>query len=548
MLGPLLRAGILSFFHYRNRSILTRLETNCIVLIPWIFAHPSISPAFFRGVTLLWQLHELGESSSMSVEDLWRTNAELAQGFRLVAQAQVHEQLGMPPPPAPASLTVASPTAPPLPIHPQPILPSVQPAQPTQPQPQALPQPPPPQPQPQPQQQPQIAIQLPLGTPPPWAAKPPPRQDLDRAVQLANEVTVGARAAQEASVRGDLAGGQVQAMEAAGKAAMLTCLLGGEAATWGVEVGMYLDNLEPLDVRALLRGNPAAVRRLYGEGFPFWCKQDGTRFAKQGQLDAHMDLLFRRKRARREQKSLISREWYCTEDQWLTDFGRLRAPAAGTDDSKEGGDGGEAVEGNHAEDEENGEVARACVPADDRFSRCRICGLLMDMYYDNDEEEWMYTNACYVMVRGNGGEEAWDEDDLGDGAESNAGQSGGDADGDDDSVGDATGRLRQIIVHKTCLDGSGLREKDEITWADLMPGTPRGQDSHADNGALDAQHSEDECGEQDERDWPGAIRNSNGEKRDLDEQEGLTGETGEGPVIEDDGPPLKRSKAERGAQ
>ena len=333
----------------------------------------------------------------------------------------------------------------------------------------------------------------------------------------------------------------MRAAEAARKAAMLTCLLGGEAAAWGLEVGMHLNDLDPLDVRTLARGNPAAVRRLYGEGFPFWCKQDGTRFAKQGQLDAHMDLLFRRKRARREQKGLISREWYCTEEQWLTDFGRLRAPAAAAGNGEGEGKGeGDAAEGEGAEGDENGDLARACVPADDRFSRCRICGLLMDMFYDNEEEEWMYTNACYVMVRGNGGEDAWEEDDLGDGmGDGSAGQSEGDA----DSVGEEAGRLRQIIVHKTCLDGSGLREKDEITWADLMPGTPQGTSG---NGALDALYPGEEEGESDERDWSGDIGPSNGESREAEGGGESTEEPDGAPTADVDEPPLKRIKAEVG--
>ncbi|CAM9853530.1 unnamed protein product, partial [Hapterophycus canaliculatus] len=238
------------------------------------------------------QLLELGESSNMSLDDLWRTNAELASGFRLVAQAQVHEQLGLPPPPPPPGVAMG-----PL------------------------------------QQQP----------PPPHQAHPSLPPDFGRAVQVANEVAAGARVALDASLRGDPAGAQVHAAEAAGKAAMLACLLGGDAAaavggsggTGSGGVGVYLADLDPLDARALARGNPAAVRRLYGEGFPFWCKQDGTRFATQVQLDAHMDLLFRRKRARREQKGAASREWYCTDEEWMTDFGRL-APRAGS--GREGGE------------------------------------------------------------------------------------------------------------------------------------------------------------------------------------------------------------------
>ncbi|CAM9954921.1 unnamed protein product, partial [Laminaria digitata] len=86
--------------------------------------------------------------------------------------------------------------------------------------------------------------------------------------------------------------------------------------------------------------------------------------------------------------------------------------------------------------------SKSCVPADERFSKCRICGERFLMFYDNDEEEWMYRNACHIWVHGSGG---------------GGGPSG----------------ARQIIVHKLCLDVSGLRDKEEITWRDLMPGTPR---------------------------------------------------------------------------
>lgn len=503
------------------------------------------------------QLLELGESSTMSLDDLWRTNAELASGFRLVAQAQVHEQLGLPPPPPPPAIIIGplqqQQQQPPPPHQTAPPLPQV----PHQQQPPQQPQPPPQQQQP-PRSQPQLSIQLPLGTPPPWAAKAPPSQDFGRAVQVANEVAAGARVALDASLRGDLSGAQVQAAEAAGKAAMLACLLGGDAAAAvggglggaGAGGGVYLADLDPLDVRSLARGNPAAVRRLYGEGFPFWCKQDGTRFAKQAQLDAHMDLLFRRKHARRELKGVAaSREWYCTDEEWMTDFGRLAPPAgSGDGDGEAEGEaegGGDGEEDGGADEDADPDGSKSCVPADERFSKCRICGDRFLMFYDNDEEEWMYRNACYVTVKG-GGE----------------GEGGAGEDEEDEEAGcapgEAAGGARQIIVHKLCLDVSGLRDKDEITWADLMPGTPRQKKRPAEGGgALDAaffgEGGDDAAEQEDDKDGAGETGDSSG-PRVSDSGSGDGGGDanggrphGEGDG-EDDGPPLKRAKAEGAAE
>ncbi|CAM9361633.1 unnamed protein product, partial [Hapterophycus canaliculatus] len=105
-----------------------------------------------------------------------------------------------------------------------------------------------------------------------------------------------------------------------------------------------------------------------------------------------------------------------------------------------GGSGDDQVE---ADGDPDG--SKSCVPADERFSKCRICGDRFLMFYDNDEEEWMYRNACYISVKGDRGSEG-----------------------------------RQIIVHKLCLDVSGLMNREEITWRDLMPGTPRQRKRPAD--------------------------------------------------------------------
>ena len=355
----------------------------------------------------------------------------------------------------------------------------------------------------------------------------------------------------DASMRGDVSGAQVQAAEVAGKAAMLACLLGGDAAAavggsggggggGGGGVGVYLADLDPLDVRALARGNPAGVRRLYGEGFPFWCKQDGTRFATQVQLDAHMDLLFRRKRARREQKGAASREWYCTAEEWMTDFGRLAPPAGagpgdgdGEGSGSGGGDGGGGDEDGRLEEDGDPDGSKSVVPADERFSKCRICGDRFIMFYDNDEEEWMYRNACYVTVKGGEGGAGEEEEE-----EDGAGVAG---EGDEE---EGAGGTRQIIVHKLCLDVSGLRDKEEITWTDLMPGTPRQRKRATDDdGALDAAFfGEGDDDEADSGEKRAAEDAASGSDRGDGEDDANGGGGGS------DGPPLKRVKAEPGTE
>ena len=382
-------------------------------------------------------------------------------------------------------------------------------------------------------------------------------------MQLAGEVAAGARAAHETSMRGDLAGGQVLAVEAAGKAATLACLLGGDSACWGGGdggtggAGMHLADLDPLDARALARGNPGSVRRLYGEGFPFWCKQDGTRFGTQVQLDAHMDLLFRRKRARREQKGAASREWYCTGEQWMTDFGRLGPPAPGPGEGEaaagtggEGGGGGEGGDGDADQDENaDPDGAKSCVPADERFSKCRICGDRFLMFYDNDEEEWMYRNACHIWVHGTGGGGVGDDD----GGEED-GLAGEDDGGEEGEGGKRKDGARQIIVHKLCLDVSGLRNKEEITWRDLMPGTPRGAKRPGGDGASDGGFFGGE--EDDDGPEAGDWADANGSGREGEGGDGVASDgatrqrdgDANGDVVEpaEDEPPLKRVKAEDG--
>ncbi|CAM9733074.1 unnamed protein product, partial [Discosporangium mesarthrocarpum] len=380
------------------------------------------------------QMHELGHAARMSVEDLWQTNAELAQEFRLVATAQINEELGRAGAPPPHPITPAA-------VIPAPATPSAPPTRP---------------------HGATTSRARPAGTAAAAAAAAAP--GFSQAVELVTALPGKVIQASDASARGDEGAGKALAAAAAGVAARVTSLLQG------------LSGLGPWHRLSLEAPAPGAVGGLYGGStLPFLCKQDGMRFRTQDGLDEHMDVLFRRKRARRDQKGLGSREWFCTKVQWVTDFGRLNDHPGGTgsggsnDQGKGGGGGGDGAggAGGEARDEDL-DGAEACVPADERFTKCRICGDRFEMFYDNEEEEWMYRNACYIDVQGPRGRvQGQGEEGLGgdDGEVEGEGEGGEGVDG----TGEGT---RQIIVHRSCLDFSGLRDRGVITWRDLIPGTP----------------------------------------------------------------------------
>lgn len=252
----------------------------------------------------------------------------------------------------------------------------------------------------------------------------------------------------------------------------------------------------------------------------------------------------------------------------MTDFGRLGPPASSAGDRTVDGVGGESaggavggqdvpVDGEDAESEHS----ESCVPADERFTKCRICGERFEMFYDNEEEEWMYLNACYLQVHGvgegagEGGDEDLDEMD--------ADISGGTSDDDRGDVGDGEEageggrrRSRQIIVHKLCLDVSGLRDRDEIMWKDLMPGTPRQKKRPASDAGIDTGEAEEEGGaKQEDGDWGDTAAVANGTGGDqVEEVHHWDPTTSNGKMDQsnssapsdgmESGPPTKRVKSE----
>ncbi|KAG6952975.1 hypothetical protein JG687_00012670 [Phytophthora cactorum] len=140
------------------------------------------------------------------------------------------------------------------------------------------------------------------------------------------------------------------------------------------------------------------VQKLYA-ALPLVCRESGLRFREQAQLDAHLDFLFQYNRSRKERgKGGVSRSWYPDEDQWVADFSGDTAPRESTSSS--------FFDRTQKENEKNaGEQAsweNARVPVDETITRCRICGENFSRSWDEEEEDWMYTNAVAGTIHNTG--------------------------------------------------------------------------------------------------------------------------------------------------
>ncbi|RMX68166.1 hypothetical protein DD238_007789 [Peronospora effusa] len=173
------------------------------------------------------------------------------------------------------------------------------------------------------------------------------------------------------------------------------------------------------------------VQKLYA-ALPLVCRESGLRFREQAQLDAHLDFLFQYNRARKERgKGGVSRSWYPDEDQWVADFSGDMAPRESTSSS--------FFDRSQKEDEKNaGEQAaweNARVPVVETITRCQICGENFLKSWDEEEEDWMYTNAVAGTIH-------------------NAGPSGNEE--------------QDTIFHKYCYD-TVMANSEHITPAHLIP-------------------------------------------------------------------------------
>jgi len=176
--------------------------------------------------------------------------------------------------------------------------------------------------------------------------------------------------------------------------------------------------------------NSRAVGSLYDDGMPHVCERDGRRFKTQRELSSYLDEVFRRSQASKLMERADDRGWFQTEEQWTGQAAQAGAHGTAQDQAAtEGGpshasapDGGDACAGDGRPE---------TVPADESRSRCRICGRNFDMFFDDEEGEWLYRNCREVEVAG----------------------AGADA---------------HVLVHGTCCDGLGAARV--VRAEQLLPG------------------------------------------------------------------------------
>ncbi|KAJ1445945.1 hypothetical protein M885DRAFT_548256 [Pelagophyceae sp. CCMP2097] len=170
------------------------------------------------------------------------------------------------------------------------------------------------------------------------------------------------------------------------------------------------------------------------------CADDGLRFATQRDLAAHMDVVYRRNRERRERApGTAARPWGPSRDAWLDGD---TAAAFGDGGVAAGAAGAAAADDGAAVDDSATDCA---VPADCATTRCRVCGEQFEIFWHDARDEWLLRDAVRAAA----------------------------AAGDD-------GAEEEVVVHRGCRDATS--GPDGALRADhLLPAAPRDGDG-ADDG------------------------------------------------------------------
>lgn len=120
------------------------------------------------------------------------------------------------------------------------------------------------------------------------------------------------------------------------------------------------------------------IGQLYDQGLPFVSSSDGRRFKTQIQLSSHLDALFRKNQIEKTMTKNEERGWYASTSEWT-----LKHVAATSSSS--------------TQQEENAKDPQSFrFFADETRSKCRICGVSFEMYFDQHESDFMYRN-CFEM-------------------------------------------------------------------------------------------------------------------------------------------------------
>ncbi|KAJ0402310.1 hypothetical protein ATCC90586_006388 [Pythium insidiosum] len=194
----------------------------------------------------------------------------------------------------------------------------------------------------------------------------------------------------------------------------------------------------------------------------------GLRFKENAKLNAHLDFLFQYNRAQKERgKGGVSRSWYPDEDLWVSDFSGDTAPRETTSSS--------FFDRKEAAEEQVESYEDSHVPVDESITRCRICGENFSKSWDEEEEDWVYTNAVYGAIH-----------------DPNAQKS------------------EKSIFHKFCYE-TVMANSKHVTPEHLIPITPQGDksaagsftDDSADHGTIkrrldEAEYDDDDSDDEDD--------------------------------------------------
>lgn len=148
--------------------------------------------------------------------------------------------------------------------------------------------------------------------------------------------------------------------------------------------------------QSLLNGDFAVDSRVVDSlyaCFATQCKEDGVRFATDQELQAHMDLIFKRNRRRRDKSRTTSRVWGPSALAWAHDLGeQITAPPRSSPEQPQ-----LVVPTKEANSRQPVEP-RVVVPDDSSTPLCRICGEAFQISFDEVSNEWILPDAVYAKV------------------------------------------------------------------------------------------------------------------------------------------------------
>eukprot|EP00850_Spirogloea_muscicola_P018713 SM000174S03368 [mRNA] locus=s174:289056:295513:+ [translate_table: standard] len=137
----------------------------------------------------------------------------------------------------------------------------------------------------------------------------------------------------------------------------------------------------------------SVISALYDD-FAHQCKTCGLRFVTQEEYGRHLDAHFQKRKRQKSAKGR-SRRWFVTLQEWLA------GTAGGTDGEAPPGTAGGGVAGlvgnTAALDEDLDQMA---VPADEAHDRCSLCGDKFEVFFNAEEDEWMFRGAIYAAQPG----------------------------------------------------------------------------------------------------------------------------------------------------